>query len=468
MSGPRLEGGSFRDRNARVFYADGRVLRGLGSEALESWRALAATAFFEESVGDGLLVQTRELDFEQVDPELTESWAGVLEHEPVPFVSYPYEWCFGMLRDAALLQLELLERALGEGLVLKDSTPYNVQWFGTRPAFIDIASFEPLAPGAPWAGYRQFCEMFLYPLMLRAYKKAPFQPWLRGALDGIRPSEFRGLISWRDLLRAGVLKHVVLHAAAEARFSDTSMNIASAMKDAGFSAELIQTNVRSLRRVVDKLAIEPESSAWSEYEKCGHYEDSDAEAKADFVRRVAGAGQRGQVWDLGCNVGIFSRIAAEHADSVVAMDADAPTIELLYRRLRQEGEERIHPLVMNLVDPSPDRGWRGVERKSLPARGRPDLVLCLALIHHVVIGSNVRMEEFIAWLAELGGELVIEFVDKADPMVERLLRNKVDNYEDYDPAVFEAELERRFEIVDRLQLSSGTRTLYFGRNRRGA
>ena len=167
------------------------------------------------------------------------------------------------------------------------------------------------------------------------------------------------------------------------------------------------------------------------------------------------------MWDLGCNTGTFSRICAENSDYVVAMDQDPAAIELFYRALSQEGSGRILPLVLNLADPSPDLGWRCLERKAITGRGKPQLTLCLALIHHMVIGANVPVGEFLQWLVDLQGALVIEFVTKEDPMVEVLLRNKEDLYEDYELEYFESCLGSLFDVKRREVVPSGTRILYF-------
>ena len=144
----------------------------------------------------------------------------MLRHARIPFVSYPYEWTFSMLKDAALLQLDLLLAALDHDLVLKDSTPYNVQFAGGRPVFVDVGSFERIREGEPWVGYRQFCMLYLYPLVLQAVKGEPFQPWLRGSIDGITPTQMRGLMSFRDRFRKGMFSNVFLHAKLEARYAD--------------------------------------------------------------------------------------------------------------------------------------------------------------------------------------------------------------------------------------------------------
>ena len=459
----RHEPGSFRDRTARIFYRDGEVYRVLDDRADDDWRALSATAFFAAATERRDLVRTEQVDLDATAPG-ERPWAAMLRHERIPFVSYPYEWTLGMLRDAALLQLRLLREALDWGLSLKDGTAYNVQWFGAKPVFIDIPSFHRLRPGTPWLGYRQFCETCLYPLLLGVYRGIPFQRLLRGRIDGIEPETCLSMMSLRDYFRAGVLKHVVLQAKAQARFEDTRLDVKDELETAGFTAELIAANVRQTEKLVRRLQVPLADSEWSDYVDCGHYGAADQESKERFVRRAVEHERRGLVWDLGCNTGTFSRIAAESADYVVALDADAASVERLYRELAGESRDDILPLVGHVADPSPARGWGGVERRSLPGRGTPDLVLCLALIHHVVISANVRMREFIASLGSLGADLVIEFVGKDDPMVQRLLRNKDDLYDDYELPYFESCLAEHFVVERREEISGGSRVLYHARN----
>jgi SAM-dependent methyltransferase len=416
-------------------------------------------------MGDGSLVRTEVVDRSaDVAETLTKDCAAVLRHERIPFVSYPYEWPFGMLRDAALLQLELLLAALEEDLVLKDSSPYNVQFKGAKPVFVDVGSFERLREGEPWIGYRQFCMLFLYPLMLHAYKGVAYHPWLRGAIDGIPPADIRNLMSFRDRFRKGVFTHVFLHARLERKHAERAGEVKSELRAAGFKKELIVANVRKMRRLVSRLDWSPPKGVWTEYGERNTYTDADAERKAGFVRDGAAATSPRLVWDMGCNDGRYSRIAAEHARHVVSFDADEGPVELLYRRLRDEGDTSILPLTMNLADPSPNLGWRGLERKALPERGTPDLVLALALVHHVVISANVPVREFVDWLAALGTALVIEFPTREDPMVKKLLAAKREGlHPDYEREFFERSLGEAFEVERTERLPSGTRVLYFAR-----
>jgi hypothetical protein len=455
-----LEPGSFRDWDSRVFYDDGRVLRALSDDGLADWQALAGSRLFREAVAEGKLVET------SVAERPIDGAAGVLEHARIPFVSYPYEWTFAMLREAALLQLELLRRALDESLILKDASSYNVQWRGTKPVFIDVGSFERLREGEPWAAYRQFCMLYLNPLLLQAYKGVDFRPWLRGSLGGITPVEARNVLGGRDVFRRGVLTNVALHARLERKHHESSKDVKTELKRAGFKKELIVANVRRLEKLVRGLEWKPGASEWSGYEATTSYDEADAQRKEEFVREVVQTRRWSLVWDIGCNEGRHSRIAAENADHVVALDGDAAVVDRLYRALAAEGSERILPLAVDVTDPSPALGWQGLERRTLDDRGRPELTLCLAVLHHVVISGNVPVPEFLSWLAELGTALVIEFPTRDDPRVAALLqRKKQGAHPDYDREPFERALAERFEILRTEQLSSGTRILYHAQPR---
>jgi SAM-dependent methyltransferase len=459
-----LEPGSFRDPESRVFYAGDDVFRALSADGLSDFEALEATGLLD---GERVVRTERATDVAVGEGLLVHEPAAVLRHERIPFVSYPYEWTFSMLKDAALLQLDLLLAALEHDLVLKDSTPYNVQWKGARPTFVDVGSFERIREGEPWIGYRQFCMLYLYPLLLQSVKDVPFHPWLRGSIDGIRPSEIRPLMNFRDRFRKGVFTNVILHAKLEERYADKPQQVKAEVKRV-FKKELLVANVRKMRTLVERLSWDPPAGVWTAYGERNSYTDADAQRKDDFVREVATSRDWNLVWDIGCNNGRYSRIAAEGAKTVLAVDADQGPVELLYRDLREERNEQILTLTMNLADPSPGLGWRGLERRSLPERGKPDLVLALALVHHVAISANVPVAEFIDWLASLDTALVIEFPTREDPMVKKLLAPKRDGlHPDYELGFFERKLNEAFEVERSERLESGTRVLYYARPKRG-
>jgi hypothetical protein len=456
----RADAGSFRDPGSRVFHQNGEIYRALDHRSMENWQKLAATRFFTEGVAAGRIVETEPAP--AVEPIEGEEWAGVLRHDPIPVVSYPYEWTFSMLRDAAMLQLDLLSAALAEDMILKDSTPFNVQWRGRQPVFIDIGSFETLERGDIWVGYRQFLRQYLYPLMLTANVGIPFQPWLRGQPDGLTAEQLRRVMSSGDLLRRSGLLHVTLPARAERRGHGGGRNVRSELKEAGFSKEMIESNVDGLRRIVSGLEWNPGSSTWNQYAaECDHVRIHRG-AKAAFISQALDGEAPAVVWDIGANDGHFSKLAAETAGYVLALDADDVILDELYRSLSATGPDNVLPLVQDLADPSPGIGWRGLERPPLVDRSSPDLVLCLAVIHHLVIGRNIPVRAFVDWLADLGAEAILEFVSPDDPMVRALTLNKKPHeiHRDYNEADLRSYLEEHFVIEREDELPGGTRRLF--------
>ncbi|HEX6237067.1 MAG TPA: class I SAM-dependent methyltransferase [Acidimicrobiales bacterium] len=456
---PTYEAGSFRDPDSAVFLADGKILRGLSERAAADWERLRDAPFFRRLAEGGQVVRTTVHEGDAPPSPRGAPWAAVLEHERVPVVSYPYEWPFAMLREAATLQLDVLAAALDGGMSLKDGTAYNVQFVGSRPTFIDIGSFE--AAAGPWPGYRQFCQTMLFPLLIQAHLGVPYQPFLRGRVDGLSPSDVAGMFSGLKRFRAGVLRNVVLHSALEKRVTAPSEKVKSDLRSSGFSTELAKATTRKLRKLVTRLDVGRRGSTWSDYRDTCSYSDADAEVKRDFVRSALEGGTASTVLDLGANDGAYSRLAAEHADYVVAVDGDETVIDLLYRRLRAEGNDRILPLVMDLADPSGGIGWRNRERTPFAERVSPDAVLALALVHHLAIAANVPLPEVVAWLRSFGGRLVVELAHVEDPMVQRLLANKPPGlFDDYRRAAFEELLAEHFAVHEQRELPGGTRTLY--------
>jgi 2-polyprenyl-3-methyl-5-hydroxy-6-metoxy-1,4-benzoquinol methylase len=464
--------GSFRDPANQVYEVQPknrngklRILRGISDDALKIYQQLSVEAFFRKAMDAGHIVQSELLGADDEDAEavMADGWAAVLEHEPVPFVTYPYEWTFSMLKDAALLQLKLIETSLENGWTLKDATPYNIQWTGSRPVFIDLGSFIAWENGEPWTGYRQFCSMFLTPLMLRAHLGLDHLPLMRSCIDGIPPTEAIKYFSGVKRLKRGVLSHVVFPAKVENSIISRERDDAPARqrKSSRQSTAMVVGLVQSLTRLVQKLNCEIKHTDWSHYDKTHSYQEVDFETKKAFVLKHAASSQRNCVWDIGCNTGTFSRIASEHCRQVISVDGDHNAVEQLYLAEKQNPNSNILPLVINLANISPAQGWAGLERQAFDQRRRPDLVLCLALIHHLRMSANIPNLLFLKWLYSLQAEVVLEFVNRDDEMVVKLLTNKQEQYEDYNLEQFTAETEKFFTIEDQASLKGGKREIFY-------
>jgi len=448
MSSP--DPGSFRDPASRVVLDGDRVLRLLDDRGLADWRALAGSDFFASAVADGRLIAATELE----DPPAGS--AGALEHPRLSFISYPYEWTFSMLKDAALLQLDLLKDALTAGITIKDATPYNIQFVQGKPVFIDIGSFELYRAGEPWIGYRQFTRQFLFPLLLRAWIGVPFQPWLRGDIEGPTPAQMASLLGGRKRFNTGALFHVRLQARMEARMSDQAVR--EDLKSAGFTPELILANVKKLRSLVASLEWEHGENGWSEYGSCTHV-GRDRDTKSEFLGSAIEHFQPKRVLDLGANDGHFSTIAARAGAETVAVDSDEAVLDDLYRR---SSGLSLGIALSDLANPSPAQGWAGKERSALTDRARPDLVIAYGLIHHLIYAASVPPREVVTWLRSFDCPVVVEFVSPGDEMVAKLVGNKLSHelHADREEAPFRSLLGEMFETTHEMALTSGTRILF--------
>ena len=441
--------GSFRDPASRVVLDGDKVIRLLDERGVEGWRALSGTDFFRKAVADGRLIESVE-----VDPP--DGSAGALIHPRLDLITYPYEWTFTMLRDAALLQLDLLEEALSAGLTIKDATPYNIQFVEGRPRFIDIGSFETYRQGEPWIGYRQFTRQFLFPLMLRAWVGVPFQPWLRGDLEGLTPAQMSKLLAGRKRFNTSALLHVRAQARMESRMADRAVR--KDLSEAGFNADLILANVRKLRSLVGSLSWEEVEQGWSTYGECSHV-TRDRTAKSEFLERALKRFAPRRVVDLGANDGHFSRIAAESGAVAIAIDSYEPVLDEVYRGSAGTG---LSVALTDLANPSPSQGWAGRERSSLMERARPDLIIAYGVIHHLIYGASIPPGEVVRWLSTFRCPVVLEFVSPSDEMVSKLVGNKLPHelHPGGEESEFRAILDKGFVTVDEHVLSSATRVLF--------
>lgn len=448
-------GASFRDPSGFVFKRDDRLFRQVNTVFADEFDACTSSGLYEALTRDGLLVAHRAADTSlAVAPDAY----AVIEPDRVPFISYPYEWCFGELKHAALLTLDVQLRALGQGFVLRDSSAYNVQFVDGRPIFIDTLSFERYREGEPWIAYKQFCQHFLLPLMLMATRDIRCGLMLRDHLDGIPLDLGSTLLPRLSWLQPTALLHVHLHARAQRKYAETKVSAEVGKRTMSKSA--LVAFVGSIRNAVEHLAWQPEGTQWADYVDETNYSDASASAKQDLVRQYVGRSSPAVVWDMGANTGVYSRVAREVAPLVVSFDVDPAAVERNYRTVRSRGETGILPLVLDFTNPSPALGWAHRERMSLGERGPADVVMALALVHHLAIAGNVPLDHVASFLAQLGNTLVIEFVAKSDSQVQRLLRNRPDIFPNYTREGFESAFGEFFTIDESQRVGDAERWLY--------
>ena len=464
MNGGRI-GSSFRDPSGFLFTSGGTLYRQVQPVYAAHYDHLRASGLYDALVAQSMLVRHDEADLELAPQP---GAFKVLRPERVPTVSLPYEWCFGQLRAAALLTLRIQQLAIGHGMVLKDASAFNVQFRGAAPVFVDTLSFELLEEGKPWVAYRQFCQHFLAPLALQSLVDIRLRDLTRIYLDGVPLDLASQLLPRRTWVRPWAALHIHLHARSIARFASTSSDTGAAADrrraTATSSRQVSRTGltglVAHLLDAVSALDWTPGGTEWADYEVSHGYDQTGHSAKHEIVSRYLQQTHPGLVFDLGANTGEYSRLARSTGATVVAIDGDPSAVERGYRRLAADNETGILPLWIDLANPSPAQGWAHSEWPSLEARGPADLVLALALVHHLAIGNNVPLPHVAAFLARLGRRVVVEWVPKEDPQVKRLLRSREDVFTDYNEAGFAAAIQQAFRIDERTPVGSTGRVLY--------
>jgi ribosomal protein L11 methylase PrmA len=447
--------GSFRDPSGYVYLRDGEIYRQVNRSYQEDYDRLVDSGLCQKLVGGGLLIPHVEVGIEYAAGERAYQ---VIKPQQIPFISYPYEWCFSELKDAALLTLEIQQRAFDSGMSLKDCSAYNVQFAGGKPVFIDTLSFERYREGQPWVAYRQFCQHFLAPLALMSYVDIRLHRLLRVYLDGIPLDLASQLLPRRTQLNFGLLSHIHLHAKAQERYSDSS--VSSTTRQVGRTSFL--GLIDSLRSTVSKLSWQAGGTEWHDYYDRTNYSSAAFDRKqqivADMLDRITPTPQ--SVWDLGANEGLFSRIASNKGIRTISFDIDPAAVETNYLQSRAAERSDLLPLVLDLTNPSPGIGWANQERMSLIERGPVDTAMALALIHHLAISNNLPFSKIADFLSKICHTLIIEFVPKSDSQVQRLLSSREDIFSEYDQATFEVEFGKFFSIERREPIRETERTLY--------
>ena len=440
-----FDAGSFRDPSGRVVKHDQRILRAVFEAGAQNYEAARDAGVIGRAAERGRLLPADPVESNGLD-QIVPGARHWLEHPRLDFISYPYEWTFSALKAAALLHLDLQIELLADGFTLSDATAYNVQFRGTRPVFIDHLSIIPYSETQGWAGQRQFGMQFLNPLFLWAKRGIAPHAWYRGSLEGIAPEDLAKLLGWRDRLSFTVLAHIVAPAAVARRRVNEGLD-AKPRRQATLPATRLVAILKGLRDYIAGLSLPSAKTVWDDYADNNSYDAARREAKHRFVGDAIANAKPRIAFDIGCNSGDFSQCALDHgAKSIVGFDFDFGALERAYSRFDQ-AQAPVLPLWLDATNPSPAQGWASAERASLQARSDADMVLALAVIHHLAIAKNIPLDMAVDWLMGLAPAGVIEFPSKADPMVQQLLKNRPDIFPNYTEEAFLAHVADRGRIV---------------------
>lgn len=452
---------SFRDPAGSVFTVNNRVLRGLTTEGAKRYADVKKTGLFELLEHSNSIVQSKEINHSAINT----SFVQYLEHELIPFISYPYEWPFELLKAAALHHLSIQLQALDNDVVLIDASAYNIQFKNVSPVFIDVLSFRPYQQGEFWSAHRQFCEQFLNPLLLFAIKGIPYHEWYRGAMEGISTDLLANIMPFKSWFSPKSLIHVLLPARSQQKLTEKQKNSTQGkIQTSTLPKAVYKKFLEQLHNWISGLKPRKwKSTLWENYTTNRIYQSAEVSAKQQFIAEFVSTIVPKQLWDLGCNDGEFSEIALKNgAEFVVGFDVDLAALDNAVQRARVNNLNFL-PLYHQITNPSPSQGWLLKERTPILERGQPDAVIALAFIHHLALGHNLPLEEVVQWIVKIAPHGVIEFVQKSDPTVQQMLRLKGDIFPNYTEEAFKSALNGCASIIKVMTVSETGRQLYWYR-----
>ncbi len=442
------EESSFKDPDAGVFVENGIYIRKIYERYRPEYEKLMQSGLYENLTAAHLLVKHEEIrrgeDCIVIKPEQV-------------FVSYPWEWCFSQLKDAALATLKIQQTALEFDMSLKDANCFNIQFLNNKPLLIDTSSFENYEEGSAWVAYRQFCENFIAPLALMAYTDLNLNGLFLMNINGIPLELTSKLLPFKTKFNLNLFTHIHLHCRMQNKYSDNSKKVTNIK----ISKMQLQNIIKNLQSTVESINLPKYETEWGDYYSFTNYTEKSFEEKKKIIDNFRNIINPEIVWDFGSNTGIFSRIFSDNGSKVIAFDIDKMAIEKNYLKIKHDKETNIFPLVSDLSNPSPSLGWANKERKSLSQRAsNVDLILALALIHHLRFTCNIPFENMAEYFSSISRYMIIEFVDKQDSKVQKMLLNRKDVFDDYTQENFESVFGKHYNFIKKEKISDTARTLY--------
>lgn len=446
---------SFRDPSGYVYCENDNIYRTVEFSYKEQYDYLMTCGLYKKLIDKEYLIQ-----HEEVAENVPSDVYKVLRPVKVPFISYPYEWSFSQLKDAALLTLKIQFIALKYGMILKDASAYNVQFLNGKPVFIDTLSFEIYKEGQIWDGYRQFCQHFLAPLLLMAYKDLRFNQLLKTNIDGIPLDLANIILPLSAKLNPEIFFNISMQAGLQKRCESENINY---KKKPHISKKQLLFINKKLQDLIISLKFPLKDSEWGEYYTFTNYDEDAFECKKSIINSYFDKISPKSLWDLGANNGLFTRLASSRDIYSVAFDIDPIACEKNYNMIKKNKEKDILPLLFDLTNPSPSIGWANKERPAISGRQTPDMIMALALIHHIAISNNVPLVKIAEYFSSMSKYLIIEFVPKEDSQVQKLLSTREDIFTNYTVEGFEESFSKYYTMLEKQNVVNSERILYLFR-----
>lgn len=453
----KIENSSFRDRSGFLFYYENEIYRIINFSYKKQYEKFMNSELYQKLEEKNLIITHSEIENLDIDCD----YYKIIKPEKIPFISYPYEWSFSQLKDAALLTLRIQKAAMKYGMTLKDGSAFNIQFHNGHPIFIDTLSFEIYEEGQIWKPYKQFCQHFLAPLALISKKDVRLNLLSKIFIDGIPIDLAAKLLPKTTFGNFGLMAHIHAHAKSQKHYEDKDAKI----KQKTFSKRSFEGLIESLKSSIEKMAWNEDNTEWGDYYSDTNYTEKSFEEKKQFISLAIDQVKPKLVWDMGANTGVFSRLASTKGINTISYDIDPLAVEKNYLSSSQNSEQNILPLILDLTNPSSGIGWNHDERMSIIQRGPADMVFALALVHHLAISNNVPLNKLAEFFSQISKFLIIEFVPKSDSQVKRLLLTRDDIFENYDEKNFEIEFSKFFKIINSKKILDSERTIYIMENK---
>ena len=453
----KIENSSFRDRSGFLFYYENEIYRIINFSYKKQYEKFMNSELYQKLEEKNLIITHSEIENLDIDCD----YYKIIKPEKIPFISYPYEWSFSQLKDAALLTLRIQKAAMKYGMTLKDGSAFNIQFHNGHPIFIDTLSFEIYEEGQIWKPYKQFCQHFLAPLALISKKDVRLNLLSKTFIDGIPIDLAAKLLPKTTFGNFGLMAHIHAHAKSQKHYEDKDAKI----KQKTLSKRSFEGLIESLKSSIEKMAWNEDNTEWGDYYSDTNYTEKSFEEKKQFISLAIDQVKPKLVWDMGANTGVFSRLASTKGINTISYDIDPLAVEKNYLSSSQNSEQNILPLILDLTNPSSGIGWNHNERMSIIQRGPADMVFALALVHHLAISNNVPLNKLAEFFSQISKFLIIEFVPKSDSQVKRLLLTRDDIFENYDEKNFEIEFSKFFKIINSKKILDSERTIYIMENK---
>lgn len=453
----KIENSSFRDRSGFLFYYENEIYRIINFSYKKQYEKFMNSELYQKLEEKNLIITHSEIENLDIDCD----YYKIIKPEKIPFISYPYEWSFSQLKDAALLTLRIQKAAMKYGMTLKDGSAFNIQFHNGHPIFIDTLSFEIYEEGQIWKPYKQFCQHFLAPLALISKKDVRLNLLSKTFIDGIPIDLAAKLLPKTTFGNFGLMAHIHAHAKSQKHYEDKDAKI----KQKTLSKRSFEGLIESLKSSIEKMTWNVDSTEWGDYYSDTNYTEKSFEEKKQFISLAIDQVKPKLVWDMGANTGVFSRLASTKGINTISYDIDPLAVEKNYLSSSQNSEQNILPLILDLTNPSSGIGWNHNERMSIIQRGPADMVFALALVHHLAISNNVPLNKLAEFFSQISKFLIIEFVPKSDSQVKRLLLTRDDIFENYDEKNFEIEFSKFFKIINSKKILDSERTIYIMENK---